>query len=390
MRLLNTIFIVVLMQLWNQESCQALNTTSNNNGLKICQQNLIQFYQNSISLLAKDFCSKAKQLSEQIVKDVKIQKAVTTKMQEFKQNITTFLHHYSFFQRYGLYNKLLTIFSDMTIGYYHQKPQNKAPDSEYILKLLRENGYDAICDGYENKFIEFIKQQFLPKLEEFKRQLSKEDLEKRQGLKESYKEIQKCRNYYCYYTNFNLLINFIETPKEELFSLINLNLERIMIFYIITANDIVTGLLNDRNIMALNPSVRENFFRNLRDFKEKYENNDKFERIYDLILYFYNYISLKYYHNEEYTIEEQQSIRNLFDQHGFSKLQSYNQILFNNFVQKTLPKIFEQFKKYSSKEDLKKETKLLKWFEDLRKLQTYEERARAFYRFYNFSLEKKI
>ncbi|KAM7352650.1 uncharacterized protein ACRADG_005089 [Cochliomyia hominivorax] len=391
MKLLNTFLIAVLFQLWRLKSSQAIDTSPSTNGLKIDQNKLVQLYDKSMSLLAKDFCSKARKLSEQILKDLKVQKAVTSQMQDFKQNITTFLHNYSFFQRYGLYDKLLTIFSDMTIGYYYHKPKNnKAPDSEYILKLLREKGYDTICDDYENKFIEFITLKFLPKFEEFMQQLSKQDLEKRQGLKEFYKEIQKCRNYNCYYTNFNLLLNLIETPKEELFSLINLNLERIMIFYIIAANDIATALIKDQNITQLPSDLRDNLLKDLRDFQGKYENNTKYEKIYDIILFFHENLSLKYYYNDTFAVRDQKFIRDLFDQHGYSTLISYNQILFNEFILQTLPKLFNQFKKYSRKEDLKKDGILLKWYEELQKLQTYNDRVKAFRELNALYLESKI
>lgn len=357
----------------------------------MAQKKLIDFYENGMTLLSKDFCQKAQKLSEQILKDNRIQKGESRLLKEFKQNLTSFLHNYEFFERYGLYNKMLAIFSEMTIGFYYTEGKTKEnlQDSQYILKVLKSKGYDTICDEYEQKFQEFIKEKFLAKFAEFQKQLSPQDLKQHQNLLEWFKELKQCQDYRCYYRYFNLLINVIHTPKEQLLELINENLERITLFYILGLKEVAQQLQKDHNISKLSTALKTALIKDLNDFLEKFASNVKFERTHDLILMFHNNLAVKYYYNNSLASQDHEILKNIFDQHGFAKLQAGNQKLFNDFMENGLTKLFKQFKLSLTKEELKKEQNLLKWFEEVEKLHNYEERVKAFNKFYALIMANK-
>lgn len=349
------------------------------------QKDLIDFYENGMTLLSKDFCQKAKSLAEQVLKDNRIHKAETPVIKEFKQNLTNFLHNYEFFEHYHLYNEMLKIFSEMTIGFYYPNKDNQENlnDYQYILQLLRTKGYDNISDDYEQKFQKFVKEKFLNKFEEFQKHFTQKDLNQHKNLLQWFKELKKCQNYPCYFKYFNLLINVINTPKEELLELINENLERITLFYILGLKDIAEHMKKDQIYLAqLSKDLKTEFIHNLNEFLQQLSINTKYERIHDLILMFHNKLAVKFYYNNNLAIKDQEMLKHLFDQYGFAKLQADNQKLFNNFVQNGLTKLFKQFKQSLSNEELKKEQNLLKWFEEIAKLHTYEERVKSFNKFY--------
>ncbi|XP_037826694.1 uncharacterized protein LOC119614648 [Lucilia sericata] len=361
MKLLYTALIWGLIQLCANKTCAAPNST--NQQPTTAQEQLLLFYENELELLAKESCEKAKYLSEKLLQDPKIQQAKTPLIREFKKNITEFLYNYDFYQRHQLHNDLLTKFIKTTI-HYHLQDHSPNKDSQYILQLLKQLQYDELCDEYELKFQKLIKQKFLPKFEKLQKQL----------FSSKSKQSVELLNWYNDLKHYTVIIS----PKQQLLQYIREQLQDINIYYSNTAYNISKALLKDPLFIQLSPAVRQQFAKDINDFMENYESNQDVEKLYDLMEFFQNNISQKYFYNTEMSLRDRQLLEQIFNNQELNTFQYNYQLKFNKFLELGLYAKFQEFKVSLNPEELLREKPLFQWFEHLLNLSSYAERVKEF------------
>ncbi|XP_046805925.1 uncharacterized protein LOC124419670 [Lucilia cuprina] len=377
MKLLYTALIWGLIQIFTNKTLAATNNSTNQTIIG-SKKELVILYENELELLAKEFCEKAKLLSEKLIQNLKIQQANSPLIKEFKKNITEFLYNYDFYQRHQLYNYLLMKFIKSTIHYYLQD-LSPTKDSQYILDLLKKLQYDKLCDEYELKFQKLIKEKFLPKFEKLQTQLLRSNSKKSRSFLNWYNNLKKCQDYKCYYKYFNKFINIITAAKKQLLDYIRQELENINIYFITTAYYISKGVIKDPLILQLSPAVRQKFTKDINDFLTQYENNQDVLQLYDLKDFFQNNISQKYYYNtEDISLSDDQLLEQIFDNQKLNEFQFTYETKFNRFLERGLYGKFQKYKTSLNRRALMREQPLFEWFEHLLSLRSYGERYKEF------------
>lgn len=336
--------------------------------------------------LASETCVKFKNLAEQLLRDQVVQKAETPLMQEFQKNVTGFLQIHSTYMNYGLNEQLLQIFAHMTIDYYYQEPsENK--DSRYILDLLRKLGYDEICNEYESKFGKFVLNKLLPKFEEFKNSNTNNETKQWERLLNSANKLKECQEYSCFYNNFNRFYKALLTPKEQLYELIEQELQGLHIFYANNATFIAKGILKDPRLSQLNNTLKQQLTLDINDYIRKYESNRDINRLYDLLQIFYRNVLLKYFNNVKIPQTQRDLLTKIFNDQGYANFEMEHEKRFNRFLENKLLMEFEHFKASLNREELKKEKPILDWFESFKRLTQYEARVAAFPKLYAMNFQ---
>ncbi|KAM7353180.1 uncharacterized protein ACRADG_005381 [Cochliomyia hominivorax] len=365
MKLLYTFIIAAVLQLLGSRYAIAITSP---NTMKMAENKLKTFSQNGINLLSKEFCAKAKILSEEIVKDLK---TATPQVQKFRMEIEHFLHIYSMYERLELFADLWNIFYDM-INVFMGKGQT---DSEYILKLLNDKGYKTLINDYEQKRAEFIKQKFLPKFEEFKTQLSPEDIKNRPLLLKYYEVLKLCGNFNCYNENFLKILEQFETPKENLMKYLDKMIDHMVISEVMAAYKISEAILKDQKLTQLSSNLKQNLIKDLKEFETRYKRSNQFERLYELITYFDLVITNEYYKSTKNSLRDQQLLKEIFERNGYTEFNN-NRKYFEDFAEQTIPKIYEKYENYSSKE-----MSLMKWLKELPEIKAFEQKIKTLLKF---------
>ncbi|XP_065358375.1 uncharacterized protein LOC135952392 [Calliphora vicina] len=355
MKLLYSFLILGLIQLVFIKPLTA-STKSETSTLK---QKLVEFYDNGLESIDKDFCEKAKVLSEKLLQDKVVKQPKTPIMRKFKQNLTDFLRDYNSYQRYGLTQQLVLIFKDKLPDHSHNK------DIEYIWKLLEKQGYYEMDKNYESKYMKFVKNKILTKFEEFKEQLNQQELKQHKDLIKGYNKLKRCQTYKCQSKYLYKLLRY-STPKAELLKYINEKVDSIYIFYGNTADNISKAVLKHKRLSQLPNNLKLNLTKNIKDFNEKYEKHQHIDELYKLLNQFHDNILQKYYYNTTIPLKEQKLIKQIFDAAGYAKFTAELSRKLNDFVQLGLFQKFKQFKAALTRDELAKEKFLIRWYDRLR------------------------
>ncbi|XP_037826685.1 uncharacterized protein LOC119614639 [Lucilia sericata] len=338
------------------------------------KEQLLEYYEKELQILSKEFTEKAKDFSEKLLKDKLLQYASTPTIIEFKQNITDFLHNYRLFRRYNLSMQFLRQFIVTTIKYYHPETRSPNQDTQYILDLLKKQGYDNLRDEYELKFQKLIKEKLLNKFMELKTQL----LPTNEALHNWFNDIKKCQDYECHDKELNRLYEVINTPQDELLDYILENIDNIYLYYTSQAINLAKSIRRDRKLVQLTPQVRKHLLNYIHKFIKKFERSRSIDGIYKIIMNFHNNILKNFYYNKELPEKDRQLLKTIFDQYGYAEFESNYQLKFNNFIKPGLVKHFDDFKSSLNQEELKREQPLLKWFDHLKGLTSNADRVIEF------------
>ncbi|XP_065358481.1 uncharacterized protein LOC135952462 [Calliphora vicina] len=369
MKLLYTVIILEVIQLVTIKPLEASTAFE----LKI-----MQFYAHELLVIDKDFCEKAKILCEKVLQDKLVKQAKTSTIKEFKQNITDFLHDYPSYMRYEYINELALLF-DAKLPHFN----NNKKDLQYIWELLKKHGYDKLDADYQSKFMKFVKQKFLPKFEQLKKQLNKQEFKQQKHLIKWYNELKKCQDYACNSKYFSQLAIGKPTPKETLLQYIRDQLNYINIFYGNTAHKIVKGVLNNKKLSQLSLPLRTNLINSIKNFLMQYKKHQHIDQLHDSVHSFYDKILLKYYYNTKIALKDLNLLRNIFDEQGYAKFVNSYERRLKDFVQRGLSEKFQQFIAALSKKELAKEETFLEWYDHLKGLKSVEEIMAVFERFYD-------
>ncbi|KAM7352648.1 uncharacterized protein ACRADG_005087 [Cochliomyia hominivorax] len=369
MKLLYLVITLVSIQIVFLKSLEAVNFKS------LAHDKLIDLYDKGMSEIDKEFAESCYNLSVNILKDNFIEMAATPIIRNFKQNIKDFLTNYPFYKRYGLYNNLVTIFSDIIMDYYYEQPQNDN-DSQYISKLLKQLHYDDINTRYEEKFGKFIKETLCPEFEGFARKLPATENLKSKLLKWS-AEVKQCQAYDCYDDHYDILIKILYSAKDELFDAIEEYLDNLNISYIIKAEKVLKSIYNDPKQKQLSLGWHRHLVRDIFYFLQNYETNTDIKKLDDLYEALYN-ISAKYYNNSRISAKDCQLLKDIFAKNGYNDLEQFKESQLNDFIQHDLYNIFEEYKSTLTKEDREKEKNLFQWYDHVKGLKSYEDKIKAF------------
>ncbi|XP_065358037.1 uncharacterized protein LOC135952158 [Calliphora vicina] len=367
MKLLYSFLILGLIQLVFIKP----STASTKHETTSFKQKLVEFYDNGLESIEKDFCEKAKVLSEKLLKNKVVKQPKTPIMRKFKQNLTDFLSDYNSYQRYGLNYQLVLMFEDKLPDPSHNK------EIDYIWQLLEKYGYNELHEDYERKYMKFVEQKFRPKFEELKKQLDQQELKQYKDLIKGYNKLKRCQTYKCQSKYLYKLVRY-PTPKAELLEYFYEKQDNIHIYYGNTVHNIAKAVLKHKRLSELPNNLRLNLTNNIKDFTEKYEKHQHIDELYTLINQFYYNILEKYYYNNTIPLNEQQLIKQIFDAAGYDKFTAEYSRKLNDFVQQGLFQKFKQFKAALTRKELAKEKPLIQWYDHLRGLHNTEDITEAF------------
>ena len=146
--------------------------------------------------LTKEHCAGFKQLFEKLLQDETIKRGTTPAFQNFKKNANQFLKKYPS-DAHNELEKILVDVGNMTAS------NKDIKDDEYIVMSMLKNGFGDMYTNYMKNYKFMVKEIFIPKFEEYKKQLKGKELRQQQTLMEWFKKLKACTHYYCYSKYFN-------------------------------------------------------------------------------------------------------------------------------------------------------------------------------------------
>ncbi|KAM7352576.1 uncharacterized protein ACRADG_005033 [Cochliomyia hominivorax] len=126
------------------------------------KQNLLDFYENELFLMAESFCEKFKNTSENLLSTEEIKEASTPELKEFKNILINFLHEYPNLKRFELQPILLMGF----INLQNTEEQQMEKYSEMFKKYkeLFSRYFGTLIQEYEKNYNKLINEKFLNKI----------------------------------------------------------------------------------------------------------------------------------------------------------------------------------------------------------------------------------
>lgn len=164
------------------------------------KENFLDFFDTELQNLAGDFAEGAKNVSEILLQTEDLKKTQIPEQKELKKSLQAFLTDYPHAKRFGTYQPLLMTFINLMNPEYNNQTEGNQEINIKFQQLLKEN-FAIVLKDYEENYKKFIKNKFLIKLEDFKRQISSEELKDMPDLNEMVEKLKNCTSYQC------LLIN---------------------------------------------------------------------------------------------------------------------------------------------------------------------------------------
>lgn len=124
--------------------------------------------------LSINYSTKAKTISEKLIKDPAIRENHTPEVEEFKKKISEFQEKFSSCQNFENLINLVVLYSTVSSDYYEAEEQKTLSDnSKVILEVLKKYKSEEMDDEFANKFNSFVN-KFSEKINETKEQLKEE------------------------------------------------------------------------------------------------------------------------------------------------------------------------------------------------------------------------
>ncbi|KAM7354502.1 uncharacterized protein ACRADG_006152 [Cochliomyia hominivorax] len=158
-------------------------------------------------------------------------------------------------------------------------------------QLKVKNYFAGPLKEYEENYGKFIKEKFLPKIEDFQKQLNAEDLENLPNFKESMNKLKSCQTYECFPTTLEPLYKDFNVSNEQLDSYRNSEMETL--FFLTSLNGYNTGkeMLKDQNFSQLSIETKERFSNEINNVTTQFENLQNITEFWNLIDDKLNYAS---------------------------------------------------------------------------------------------------
>lgn len=173
------------------------------------------------------------------------------------------------------------------------------------------------------------------------------------------------------------------SPSNQLLKFTLSNFKDLSLDYSKKAKAITQDLLKDLQISSSTSKQILEFKTNLTKFEEKYSLCDGIDDLFDLAEVYSNTTSFYYELPESEVQGDTKLLLDLLKKYGSEDLDNEFEKHFNVFVtnfDKKLEDLKEQLKQEHSKES----NEVLKWFEEFKKLNTYDDKIEAFEKFFSF------
>ncbi|XP_065357947.1 uncharacterized protein LOC135952079 [Calliphora vicina] len=167
---------------------------SENDKLLTASNQLLKFTLRSFQQLSLAYAEKAKNISENLLKDSKISSSTSPKILQFKHNLTQFQEKYSLCADIDELFDLVELYSNTTSFYYELEEATLDVDSKLILSLLRKYGSEDLDNEFEKFFNVFV-ENFDKKFEDLKGNLKEKEGEVGQKLLGWYDQFKTLKDY---------------------------------------------------------------------------------------------------------------------------------------------------------------------------------------------------
>ncbi|KAM7353616.1 uncharacterized protein ACRADG_005607 [Cochliomyia hominivorax] len=218
-------------------------------------QEFVDFCENELNLMAKTFSEKAKNISENLLKEEIIGEANTKpELTEFYAFLKDFLQDYQHLRRFHLYEPVIVIFQYLVanehLDYFREGHIYKGEDFKQLMQLNFKN----IIQEYEQEFRLFIKQKLLIKFANVAFMLKSEKSKHNSDLKLYMNNLRDSQDYEILKHNFNSLKELL--PQDILIEISLKDFEKINILYSLRVNNFYRLLLKEERISKLNLNVQ--------------------------------------------------------------------------------------------------------------------------------------
>lgn len=247
------------------------------------KENFLDFFDTELQNLAGDFAEGAKNVSEILLQTEDLKKTQIPEQKELKKSLQAFLTDYPHAKRFGTYQPLLMTFINLMNPEYNNQTEGNQEINIKFQQLLKEN-FAIVLKDYEENYKKFIKNKFLIKLEDFKRQLSSEELKDMPDLNEMVEKLKNCTSYQCLPTNLDSLLMALKcTSKDSLYKYFEADLKRGLTFALIRQNNVLKTFMKDNTkISQLEGDCRKNLTNFTNEFITLFENSREIVKILEL------------------------------------------------------------------------------------------------------------
>lgn len=176
---------------------------------------LYNFAYTNFKNLAVDYLTKAKPISENILKDPQISSSTSNKILEFKANLTKFEENYASCDGFEDLFNLADLYSNTTSFYYELEDEaSSEEDTKIILNILKQYGSEDLDNEYYDDFNEFSK-NFHNKFDDLEEDLKKEDYRESRMILKWYPEFKNLKSYWDILDSFDEFFDIFEEEEEE-------------------------------------------------------------------------------------------------------------------------------------------------------------------------------
>ncbi|KAM7354276.1 uncharacterized protein ACRADG_006008 [Cochliomyia hominivorax] len=281
MKLLYFVLILLLTQLWPISLANPIPTN-------ITKNDLLEFYDKELQIIAEEFCEKAKNVSEKLLDDKDIKEASTPELKEFRNFLQTLLRDYPHFKRYKIQGPLLevlirTVIMDLDI----LRSQRRQADLKF--REIVKKYFSNILQEYEQIYGKFLKEKFLKKMENFKQQSSANDLKQMPKIDKFIDQLRTCQSYECFPTNLDELLVAVNANPELAKEYINKDDKIVMFSRCLLEYKMVKMILNDERFSELSLEFKQIYTKDINEFISSFENQTDIKQFLQLTVEKLNY-----------------------------------------------------------------------------------------------------
>lgn len=248
------------------------------------KENFLDFFDAELQDLARNFAEGAKNVSEILLQTVDLKERQTPEQIELRKSLQAFLTDYPHAKRFGTYQPILMTFINLMNPEYNNNQTEGNHEINIKFQQLLKQNFAIVLKDYEENYKKFIKNKFLIKLEDFKRQLSSEELKDMPDLNEMVEKLKNCTSYQCLPTNLDSLLMALKcTSKDLLYKYFEADLRRGLTFALIRQNNVLkTFMKDDTKISQLEGDCRKNLTNFINESITLFENSKEIVKILEL------------------------------------------------------------------------------------------------------------
>ncbi|KAM7353456.1 uncharacterized protein ACRADG_005509 [Cochliomyia hominivorax] len=302
MTLLSPFLIFGLLQLLSHTAGNPVTTISP-------KVSFLEFYDQEFSLIAENFCEKAKNLSEKLLKDKEIKESSSVQLKEYKIFLEHLLQDYPHIKRFNLYQPLLAVIIN-TISTETINKFDRDYEDHIKFKEIFKQKFTEILQEYEQNYKKFILDKFVPKTEELKQKLKEEDLQNMPKFQEMVEKLKNCQDFNCFPLYLDPMFSAMNISQEIYIKYSKKDLKKAIGLIAIRINDYGLSLLNSEKFLQLSKETQKHLIEDVNDFNSKFINNndiDKFIQSLEGKPYFPH----KYENNDNLPLDDREILNEL-------------------------------------------------------------------------------